>query len=309
MFYYILYYMGNKKRKGIRVVDADSAWKGIIEDLFEDFIAYFFPLVHRDIDFGRGIEFLNIELRKFHRRNDVGKRFADVLAKVYLRGGGSTSFLIHIEVQNTRDDNLPERMFVYNYRAFDRFRRKGRNVVSLAVLTDEDKNWRPDVYTRKPGKWGYELRMKFPMAKLLDFYDFYGPEQCDNPIALVVFAHLMCYKIKGAKDELYYHLKYFLFRICFSYGFKEFQVEPLLRFIDFLIEVPVEFERKLCEDIEKFKEEFNMPYITSFERIGREDGKKEALMETAKRMLLENFPLETIARCTRLKEEDISALA
>ncbi len=42
--------------------------------------------------------------------------------------------LIHIEVQGQSEAEFAERMFVYNYRLYDRYRRP---VVSLAVLGDE----------------------------------------------------------------------------------------------------------------------------------------------------------------------------
>ena len=45
-----------------------------------------------------------------------------------------TWLLIHIEVQGTRETDFSERMYVYNYRTYDRYRRP---VASLAVLTDE----------------------------------------------------------------------------------------------------------------------------------------------------------------------------
>ncbi len=39
-------------------MDHDSAWKEVLENLFEDFLAFFFPDLHRDIDFSQPIEFL-----------------------------------------------------------------------------------------------------------------------------------------------------------------------------------------------------------------------------------------------------------
>jgi hypothetical protein len=55
--------------------------------------------------------------------------------------------LVHVEIQNQRDPDFPERMFVYHYRIYDRYRRL---VVSLAVLGDEEATWRPD-------RFGYSM--------------------------------------------------------------------------------------------------------------------------------------------------------
>ncbi|WP_425058539.1 hypothetical protein SCACP_31970 [Sporomusa carbonis] len=40
----------------------DSLWKIIIEDIFEDFLAFFLPDVHAAVDFSRGYEFLDKEM-------------------------------------------------------------------------------------------------------------------------------------------------------------------------------------------------------------------------------------------------------
>ncbi len=57
----------------------------------------------------------------------------------------------------------------YNYRIFNQHLDKGVEVVSLMILTDEDKNYRPDEY--HVGRWGFDLRMKFPLVKLIDYRD------------------------------------------------------------------------------------------------------------------------------------------
>jgi hypothetical protein len=35
------------------------------------------------------------------------------------------------------------------------------------VLTDENENYRPDEY--RISRWGFDLRMKFPLVKLIDY--------------------------------------------------------------------------------------------------------------------------------------------
>ena len=61
--------------------DFDSPWKEIIEDYFNDFLAFFFPAIHADVDWGKGYEFLDTELQQVVRDAELGKRFADKLAK------------------------------------------------------------------------------------------------------------------------------------------------------------------------------------------------------------------------------------
>jgi hypothetical protein len=58
-------------------------------------------------------------------------RYADKLVKIWLDNGQETFVLVHIEIQGQVDIGFAERMFVYNYRFYDRFRKP---IVSLAVL-------------------------------------------------------------------------------------------------------------------------------------------------------------------------------
>jgi len=69
------------------------------------------------------------------RDDEIGKQVADTLVKVWLRNGAETCLLTHVEVQGQAQVIFPERMYIYNSRIFDLYRRP---VVSLAVLADED---------------------------------------------------------------------------------------------------------------------------------------------------------------------------
>ena len=93
---------------------------------------------------------------------------------------------IHLEVQGTAQGEFAERMFVYNYRIYDRYRRP---VASMAVLADDRANW-------KPQEFGFEVlgckhTLQFPVAKLRDYAEREQSLQDDpNPFALVTLAHL-----------------------------------------------------------------------------------------------------------------------
>ncbi len=138
-------------------VSQDSVWKDVIEELFEDFLAFFFPQMHRDIDYSKGYDFLDKELQKIMDRDEVGKRYADKLVKVFLKSGAEKWLLIHIEVQGYKEKNFAERIFIYTYRIFNRY---NREVVSAVILTDPDPDYRPNRYCRE--RWGFRLDMEYP---------------------------------------------------------------------------------------------------------------------------------------------------
>jgi hypothetical protein len=322
----------------------DSAWKDVIQELLEPFMRFFFPDIHADIDFSKGIEFLGQELRKIFPDGNTGKRYADELIKVRLKDGSAKYIrvFIHLEIQRAPEVNLGERVFVYFYRIFDRYREEGTEVVSLVVLADENENYRPDEFRSK--RWGFDLRMKFPIIKLIDYKTKKELreilETSDNPMAMVVKAQLRSFELQKADDIKKSTVKWELIRECYQKGYEKKAIRTLFKFIDWLIRLPVDLEKQLSQKIVKLEEENKMPYVTSWERMAEERGEirgeirgekrgekrgeirgekrgeirgeirgeKKAYIETARRMLNEGFSIETISRCTQLSESEIKKL-
>jgi hypothetical protein len=99
----------------------DTIWKEAIEQYFEDFLLFFFPDIREDVDLERGYQFLDKELAEIIGEGETGQRFADCLIKVFLKNGLERWLVIHIEVQGYLDPDFARRMFIYNYRTFDRY--------------------------------------------------------------------------------------------------------------------------------------------------------------------------------------------
>ncbi|MEN9984623.1 MAG: hypothetical protein RI925_125, partial [Pseudomonadota bacterium] len=60
--------------------DYDSPWKDAVERYFPEFIAFYFPDASQQINWARGHEFLDQELRAVVQDAELGKRFVDKLA-------------------------------------------------------------------------------------------------------------------------------------------------------------------------------------------------------------------------------------
>ncbi len=122
----------------------DSPWKDLLDSHFREFMAFFFPHAHDDIDWAQGYEFLDKELQEVAIETETGRRYVDKLVSVYRQVGGANPeeawVLVHIEVQGQRDAKFAERMYIYNGRLYDRYKKQ---VASLAVLTDDSPSWRP----------------------------------------------------------------------------------------------------------------------------------------------------------------------
>jgi hypothetical protein len=167
--------------------DFDNPWKEALDQALEPFTALFFPAAHAEIDWSRGYDLLDKELRQAIPGTSVGPRVVDFLAKVWRRRTGKEEWLlVHVEVQATADTEFAERMYTYHHRLYDLYRRP---VASFAVLADDRPGWRPSSFTY--AVWGCELTFRYPVAKLSDLEGERSfLEADDNPFATVVLAHL-----------------------------------------------------------------------------------------------------------------------
>jgi hypothetical protein len=104
--------------------DYDNPWQEVLERYFQDCLALFLPQAHADIDWGQPPVFLDKELRQVTPDAELGLRRVDKLARVWRRDGAEAWVLIHVEVQSQAEAEFAERMYVYNYRLYDRFRRR-----------------------------------------------------------------------------------------------------------------------------------------------------------------------------------------
>jgi len=253
--------------------EQDSVWKEILDTYFQEFIAFFFPHIHQDIDWAKSYEFLDKELEKMQPDNEVGRKVVDKLVKVPLLDGTEKWVLIHIEVQGYPDSDFEERMFTYYYLILNRYHTK---VVSLAILTDVNKKYRPKYYHDE--KWDCELWFKFPTIKLIDYNSRWAELEADpNPFAIVVMAHLKAQKVKRPNERLNWKLT--LIKMLYERGYERPEIIKLFRFIDWLISLPVELEPEFRQELDKLQEEKTMPYVTSIERLAKEEGRQEGRQE------------------------------
>jgi len=90
------------------ITPEDSAWKDILERFFPQFLEFFFPEIHRDIDWSKGYESLDKELQPILLDAEVGKQLLDTLMRVFLLDGPEAWLLIHIEIQGQSSDSANE---------------------------------------------------------------------------------------------------------------------------------------------------------------------------------------------------------
>lgn len=170
-------------------------------------------------------------------------------------------------------------MFTYYYRLHDRYRRP---LASLALLTDPRPEWRPDHYQQ--ALWDCQVRLDFPVVKLVDYRARPDLEQELNPFAVLTLSHLKAQDT--ARDPAQrYVWKLRLIKSLYQRGYDRADILELFRFIDWLLELPEGLEKQLWTELHTFEEHTAMPYVTSVERLGIQKGLQQGLQQEAAALL------------------------
>lgn len=267
----------------------DSPWQKIIELYFQDFLQFFFPQIHQDINWTQGFEFLDKEFHRVIRTASSGTQLVDKLVKVWTVPGQETWVLIHIEVQSQKQSDFARRMYVYNYRIFDHY---NKMVGSLAILGDMHPLWKPDSFCRQ--LWNCEVPFKFPIIKLIDYEQKWAMlKESRNPFATITMAHILALKTRHNNPDRFAY-KLTIIRHLYKQGYERQNIRNLITFIDWILTLPAKLEQKIYQELAIYEEKSKMEYIPSFERIALKKGYKQGLekgIEYSRLLLLESLKI------------------
>jgi hypothetical protein len=282
------------------VSNYDSPWKEILELYFQQFLEFFFPEAHNDIDWDKGYESKEQELQQLFPNAQSGKLFVDKLILVWLKEGGEARVYIHVEIQSQRDSDFPERIYIYHNRILEMY---GSEVVSFAILGDDSPKWRPQQYVK--ARWGCRKILEFPIVKLLDYQSQWQTlEESQNPFAVVVMAHLRTLSTTN-NSESRLQFKVNLIKLLYQRNYSQEEIIQLFRFIDWMMTLPKELEKIYHTEIEAIEERKPMSYITTFEMRGMLKVRREDVINVLK-VRFQEVPLELIEAINNI--QDLSLL-
>lgn len=293
------------------MITKDALWKTIIEDLFEDFLAYFFPAwTAQYVDFTKPFEFLDAELAELDPDSDTHKKYMDRLVKIHTKQGTEKWLLLHIEVQGYTDDTFAELMFTYFYRIKDKWQ---KDIMAFALYTDEDAKFYPTQY-----QYVYEqteLVYKFETFKLLTKteQELHIPK---NPFSLVMRCARKAIDKKQKLDEAQAKWKIELVQELLAEGYTDRQVHNILEFIRYYINFDSSTEKaifdttfhqiqqipKTMSTAEYVAEMLKQEAVAEAKAKAKAEAKVEAEAETKSNvfgMLTEGLSLEAIVRITK----------
>ena len=225
-------------------VNQDDLWKKVIADLFEDFLLFFLPEFHKEVDFSKSVDFLQQELFKEIIKDRKGRKMADQIAKVHLKNGKEQWVLVHTEVQSEDDEDFPLRMFQYYYRIFDRY---GKKIVAIAVFSNKSNkssNQYKDVY------FGTELSYTFNKY-VVDNFDEKELKKSPKLFSKALLASIYMNRTKSNdKMEMRSIYKRALLRDVWSLqNATRTEISALLYFVDYLLKLPEEMSEQLKQEL------------------------------------------------------------
>ena len=227
-------------------VDQDGLWKKAIRDLFEDFLLFFAPELHAHVDFSKTPDFLQQELFQEVADKKKGRRMADQIVKVILKDGAEKWILIHVEVQSENEADFSARMFQYFYRIYDTYEQK---IVAFAIMTSPRESETPEDFSYN--YFGTKLHYTYNTCKIFD-YDMNELQQSENLFSKIVLAAKYLHETKDKAKQRYVFKRRLMREIVRNREYSRTSVQAAFHFIDYLLRLPKDLERKLSDAMYPF---------------------------------------------------------
>jgi predicted transposase/invertase (TIGR01784 family) len=289
----------------MKVKKDDTLWKGILEDIFDNFLLFIFGQKADIFDFTKEFEFLNKELAQIYPvdENAAYPKYVDKLVKVFTKNGREEWVLVHVEVQGYEDPNFAKRMFTYFYRILDKF---GKQVTCVVIYTGSEKVSQVQQYDYS--FLGTENHFKFNVYSIVD-QDFEQLSKNENPFALIVQTVLIALQKSRLGESELIKLYKDIARRLLEKNISPVKTRAIMNFLKYY----VSFENR--ENVIKFEKEIkvltNNNFTMGIEELlldraekrgiekGREAGKEESAYLFVKKLL----------RDTDFDDEKIASLA
>jgi len=224
----------------------DLLWKAALEDLFDDFLRFFYPNADELFDLDRGFEYLDKELEQLFPpdADNYAPKYVDKLVKVFTKAGNEEWILIHIEVQGQADNYFAKRMFQYYYRILDKY---DKPVTAFAIFSDANKNFHPNQYERE--FLGTKVLYTFNTYKIIDQNET-ELETSDNPFAMAILSARLVLLNERLKDPQLFDLAFDLAKRLLNKKMPKEKIRQLMNFLRHYLrfenkEMLVKFEKEI----------------------------------------------------------------
>ena len=262
----------------------DILWKGLLDEVFDDFLRFVFPAVEEDLDLERGFLFLDKELGQMfpEPQKKSATRHVDKLVKVYKKNGEERWLLVHVEIQDKKDAALPQRMFQYFYRIMDKH---NHPITAVAMFTGADGKKMPDRYEDRC--LGTELVYKYNTIRITDYSDE-DLMANENPFAIVMLVAKQGL-LKGEEfDQILLDKKMLIVNLLHDRGiYSKEKINAIMIFLNnYVLFKKSENNSNFMKQVDaKTNKEDTMGILEQLAEIKREEGLEEGLEKSVKGLL------------------------
>ncbi len=121
------------------------------------------------------------------------------------------------------------------------------------------------------------MLFQYPLIKIIDYRERWAElDNSSNPFAIIVCAYLKTLETEGNVQERYKWKKRFLLEL-YQRGMKRDVILKVYKFVDWIMTLPKELNKEIHAAVKSIEEAQKMPYITTAEQIGREEGLAQGL--------------------------------
>lgn len=252
--------------------DYDGAWKELLRSHLREALENCFPALANLVDWTFEPEWLDKEISQIVGRSGHKNREVDVLFKVRLKDGEDQWILCHLEIQTSYEVDFAFRLDLYNSGLKWMFQRE---ILTLVILADLRPNWHPDEHRFEMG--GFLSHRRFPVCKILDRL---ASDWVDNVSLVAQVARAQIEALKTTGDpESRFAAKTQLVRNLYTLGYSSDRIREVFRLIDWMMRLRGDLDRRFKTDLIAYEEELRMPYVTSVERLAKEEGREEGILQ------------------------------
>ncbi|WP_153800037.1 hypothetical protein [Foetidibacter luteolus] len=284
----------------------DTLWKGILENVFDDFLRFFIKDADEIFDMQKGFGFLDKELAQVIAIEEVEEpKQVDKLVKAHTRSGTEEWILIHVEVQGYNEVEFPRRMFNYFYRIWDTWQKP---VTAFVIFTDRNKKFCPSQFSYS--FLGTSLSYSYNVYKVI-LQDEKMLLQNTNPFAIVIAMVLLALKSNNFDDNQLFDLKLSLLRNLLKRKIPLLKVRKLLLFLHQYVrfanpDINIKFGKTIDILSEKNK---SMDIEEMIIERTKKQASREAAIAIATKMIKDGTALSDVQRYTELDNEELKKLS
>jgi len=260
----------------------DEAWKEALSEYFADFLSFFFPNIHSLVDWNKTPIALDKELQQLKADEDPNLKIADKLYEVGLLNKKTPSLIIHCEVQSQYEANFDRRILVYNTKAFTLCK---KDVVSLVILGDNRRSWRPADFHYSYG--GLGTGTEFGSFKLLDYESRWDElESTQSRFGIIIMAHLKTVATTGNFAERA-KWKWEIAQKIYHKGWSNRDVIIVYNIVDTMMSLPKPLQAEFSAKVKRLEEDRKMPLISPTIELAREEGEQRGKVSEAQRIVIQ----------------------